>query len=134
MCLAIYVASDRPLREIAFEKAQPALHAAAPAKFADAKIRKWLTGRNLLEIRSDEGCACKFIDDDPDPASHQAAQTALADLTEYLHDAGGGLELLACWLGDEKKEPRSLSLRIADIPTAPLHQSWDQPLLIRLDP
>jgi hypothetical protein len=132
MCLAIYVASDGPLPEIPFVKAEPALHTSAPAKFADSKVRKWVTGKHLLEIRSDEGCGCKFIDDDPEPESHQEAQTALAGLTEYLQSAGDGLELLAWWLGDEKKPPRSLSLRITDIPNAPFQQSWDQPLLIRL--
>ena len=101
MCLALYVSGDQPLREIPFLKGQLALHTAAPAKFANSKIRKWLTGKHVLEIRSAEGCACKFIDDDPLPESHQEAQAALAELTAYLRGAGDDLELLACWLGDE---------------------------------
>ena len=133
MCLAIYVAGEQPLPEVPLVKAEPGLHTAAPARFADLKIRKWLRPKHVLEIRSDEGCACKFIDDDPDPASHESAQAALTELTAYLQSAGEGLELLACWLGDEKKEPRLLTLGITDILTAPLSQSSDQPLLIRLE-
>jgi hypothetical protein len=132
MCLAVYVASDRPLREIPFLKEESTLHTAAPSKFADSKIRKWLTGSHVLEIRSDEGCACKFINDDPLPESHQETQAALQELTAYLESAGDGLEVLACWRGDEKKEPCSLTLPVTDIPTVPFQESWEQPLLIRL--
>jgi hypothetical protein len=125
MCLALYLASDLPL---------PALHperGAPPFLVQRAKRRaawEWLTKPYVYEVCTDDGCACGFLDDgEPD----SEAPELLARLAAYVGAAAaaGPLELLAVWLGDERKEPARVTTTPPEVADLPFDEACGRPLL-----
>lgn len=110
MCLAVYLATARPLPDS--DRAPLNVEAAAPE--TAERLRRHLALPHLYYVASHEGCGCGFVAErdgtDEELGERQASLGALRDLLAEAARAGGA-ELLACADGSEATPPRrSLTL------------------------
>ena len=84
----------------------------------------------VYEIGAHTGCGCGFLGDEDEDDRNR--RSSVAALVSYLSAAAGAgeVELLVCWIGDEKKEAESLSLSPLAIGELDLSGTWDRPLRI----
>ena len=111
MCMMVYVASDRPLPRIPWDKSKPAFCVSDLHECYQA-VRKHFSKTHICYVGAHTGCGCGFqTSDDPeedDPESLAAAQRSRASLAEFLRSAlkqEPSLELYACWADDEACDP-----------------------------
>lgn len=116
MCTMVYLASDRPLTTMPWDKDHPAFNVAVLPH--DNSVRKHLTGPFVYRLGSHQYCGCGFsYRYDPEwpdavvyPDELDAAEKSRASLAEYLTDAlkdQESLEIWICWAGDEACEPEA---------------------------
>jgi hypothetical protein len=98
MCLAIYLASSRPLPVIAWDPANPAFHVIAPPESA-AGVRKHFRYDNVYYAGSHQGCSCAF--------NYEHEYDSILQLRDYLRQAlasGAEIETFACRIGNEEHD------------------------------
>lgn len=107
MCLAVYIASDKPLPLVEWNEDQPKFHVLVVTK-EDGKIAKQFKYKNIAYAGSHEGCGCGFFKEGEEGQElkiRQANYEALAYYLTSLKFSGSKIELFSCWEGDQGKEP-----------------------------
>ena len=98
MCLALYLASSRPLPIIAWDPANPAFHVINPPESA-AGVRKHFRYENVYYAGSHQGCSCAF--------NYEHEYDSILELTDYLRSAlasGAEIEAFVCRIGKEEQD------------------------------
>lgn len=114
MCIMVYLASDRPLPLIAWDKEHPAFWTESlENKQGEDKaqtVRTRFSKPFLYRLGSNQGCGCGFpysqrtYEGNYDPAELEAAQKSRDGLAAYVVEAlkdQDSLEIWICWAGDE---------------------------------
>lgn len=126
MCYVLYAASSVPLPEIAWNKDQPALHAHAVPEAA--AVRHQFTLPHVAYVGCSTHCGCEFgytgdlragamPEEIADP-EELAERAALVDYLGPLVSQGAGVELYACWDGEEAEAAEySIDFSEADLRT-----------------
>lgn len=101
---------------------------------APRSIRQLFPGKALHEIRTKEGCACGFInDEDPPDPDVLATREKLQRILDLAMQTSTGGQLLATWIGDERKEPLQRTIHLSALPEETFASTWDRPLLLHLE-
>lgn len=127
MCLVLYVGSETRLHG---EQEGIELFRVAGQR----PVRRRLARPELYEIRTLEGCGCGFIDEEvpPDPEV-QVNRAALRSLLgQLLPQAGGALDLFACWISDERLPATERVITPAQLPEESFGETAGRPLLLRI--
>ncbi len=98
MCLALYLASSRPLPIIAWDPAGPAFHVIKPHEGA-AGVRKHFSYENVYYAGSHQGCSCAF--------NYEHEYESILQLRDFLRDAlasGAEIEAFVCRIGKEEHD------------------------------
>ena len=98
MCLALYLASSRPLPIIDWDPDHPAFHVIYPSETA-AAVRKHFRYENVYYAGSHQGCSCAF--------NYEQEYESVLQLRDYLHEAlatGAEIEAFACRPGKEERD------------------------------
>jgi hypothetical protein len=106
MCLAVYVASSKPLPTSAWQKDARAFYLEAVA--AHESVRKQFAAANVYYAGSHKGCGCGFIKDGEvgeDLAACQRNYDALSLVVARAMADGAAVEIFSCWEGDQTKPP-----------------------------
>ncbi len=111
MCFVLYLASDKPRREIPWDENAPAFHVRANDDGAKRAARHF-TKPNIYYLGSNVGCGCNFRQE-PDWCFEQNSEEEKKEIgnnQKQLHaylmkclEDESSIELLGCWSGDEKK-------------------------------
>jgi len=97
MCLALYLASSRPLPLIAWDPVNPAFHVVKAPEIAVGVCRHFRF-ENVYYVGSHQGCSCAF--------NYEHEYESILQLRDYLRGAlasGAEIELFACRVGNERK-------------------------------
>jgi len=78
MCLALYIASPRPLPVIPWDPENPTFHV-IPLSDEDEVVRKVLPGPHVYYVGSHEGCSCAF--------NYEHEIKSALELRDYLRKA-----------------------------------------------
>ena len=117
MCYVLYLAADRPCPVIAWNEQAPGFHVADLDANEDP-VRAQFTKPYVYYVGAHTHCGCGFrwSDGQYDPADEEVATAeSMRRLSDYLSALAhaGGVELYACWAGDERVAPESRSSRTA---------------------
>ncbi len=115
--MAIYIASDMPLPEIAWDSEAPAFYVTADVGPNERELRRHVTKPFVYYVGSHSGCGCGFSygeyeepDVEEDGPDWVFARKSVADLAAYLERAlqlTPELELYSCWDGEEGEAEES---------------------------
>ena len=98
MCLALYLASSRPLPIIAWDPDHPAFHVISPPEGA-AGVGKHFRYENVYYAGSHQGCSCAF--------NYEHEYESILELRDYLRNAlasGAEIEAFVCRKGKEEHD------------------------------
>jgi len=106
MCLMIYLASDKELPVISWDKNNSGFN----IRKADETnvVKKYFSKKNLYHVGSYLGCGCGFIygenldDEDEEVLRRKSFEDFITYLKENIDD--DGFEIYTSWAGDEWKE------------------------------
>jgi hypothetical protein len=108
MCMAVYIAADRPLSLVAWDDTHPAFHVNALAQ-REEPVRVQFTKEHVFHAGAHEGCGCGFqLGEYPElqaPDEASARRASLSRFAAYLEQEiarVGPIELFACWEGDQQ--------------------------------
>lgn len=96
MCLALYIASVKPLPVIPWDPNRPAFHV-LPLSESMSAVRKLLTYPHVYYVGSHEGCSCAF--------NYEHELKSVIELRDYLRKAlaaADEIEGFSCRPGDEQ--------------------------------
>lgn len=96
MCLALYIASFKPLPVIPWDPTKPAFHV-IPAPESMQAVRKLLPHPHVYYVGSHEGCSCAF--------NYEHELKSVLELRDYLRKAlavADEIEGFSCRPGDEQ--------------------------------
>jgi hypothetical protein len=96
MCLALYIASPKPLPVIPWDPDKPAFHV-IPLPNEMGAVRKLLNHPNVYYVGSHEGCSCAF--------NYEHDLKSVLELRDYLRKAltvTDEIEGFSCRPGDEQ--------------------------------
>ncbi len=122
MCLAVYVASPRPL----------AAASGPRLRVEPVKRGRWLggvlPGEHLYSVQP--GCACALLADGGDSDDDEERRQLLSELVEYLGEATelGPVHALVCWIGDHKRDADYMAARPSDLLRFDVDRAWDRPI------
>jgi hypothetical protein len=115
MCWSVFLASDRPLKLIAWNPKAPAFSAAAP-ELRDEPVRAQFERKHMVVLGSHTQCGCGFLDEDD--GSDDPRRDTIDRLVTYLEQAlaeSPELEMFVCWEGGERDQPvHRLNLKPSD--------------------
>jgi hypothetical protein len=112
MCLALYIATDKPLPSIPYDEKNPSLNTNHLSQ-DELSLKKVFSKSFIMYVGSDEGCSCGFrhallqqdqwydvVDDQEELSNHNHIE-----LVSFIRSnaSGGNLEILACWDGDHNE-------------------------------
>jgi len=106
VCIAVYIAANRPLSTIDWDESHPAFHVATLGEDEEA-VRNQFTKPHVYYAGSHEGCGCGFQlgkDRGPEDPEQVRGRESLGAFSKYLEDAltrVDDLEVFACWQGDQ---------------------------------
>ena len=130
MCLAVYVGSDKSIKEISWDKERPAFY--VEEVNASEPVRKQFSGKYVYYAGSHEGCGCGFSKDGEPPeelASCQANYYALGAVLRTALQNGARVQIFTCWVGDETDEPESVQSVTVGALTEPSYELQQLELL-----
>ena len=107
MCLAIYIASNKPLPLIPWVEEKPAFYVEEVMKDG-AGVKQQFQYQHVYYAGSHEGCGCGFIKDGEGGEELSQIEENYKRLSAYLKDAkesGAELQIFSCWEGDQNREP-----------------------------
>ena len=127
MCLAVYIATDRPAPAVPWDEARPAFNT-QPLTDTEHAVRARFRRANVMYLGAHTGCACGFsygtrTASNAKPDEVAAARESTASLRRYLErllQSETEVELFACWEGDQGKS------EIARRVVAPGHFGGDE--------
>lgn len=112
MCMMLYVASDKPLPTVAWDKDIPNFNVKELDENSKT-VRKQFSKSYVYYLGSHQGCGCGFsygqYDYDDQKEEENAARESVRRLSEYLSqvlETAGTLEIYSCWDGDQEDEPK----------------------------
>ena len=113
MCLAVFLASDRPLPLVPWQEARPSFNV-TELEPDETRVRGRFSKRHVYYLGAYTGCSCGFTPDDE--AEEDASLRSREDLVRYVTEAlaasgGATLELFTCW-DDDYLEPAARRLEI----------------------
>ncbi|MGN6725084.1 MAG: hypothetical protein ACTHLZ_04140 [Tepidisphaeraceae bacterium] len=120
--MAIYIASEVPLRTLPFDADKPAFHVIEVRPF-DEIVKKHFSKPYVYYAGSYEGCGCGFQygrqypqleNDREEMEAADASRHAIEQYVRSALEAQSSVELYACWSGDEAKLPEAS--RVIDVP------------------
>ena len=112
VCIAVYIAANRPLPTIDWDESHPAFYVATLGK-DEEPVRNQFTKPHVYCAGSHEGCGCGFQlgkDRGPKDPEQARGRESLGAFSKYLEDAltrVDDLELFACWEGDQAARRRA---------------------------
>ena len=109
MCLAVYLASNKPLPVIAWDEKAPAFYLEAIDEAEP--VRAQFAYAHVYYAGSHEGCGCGFSKDgvaDDEFEQHQQNYVALGRTVRDALDHGAELQIFTCWEGEQTNEPQSV--------------------------
>ena len=109
MCLAVYIASDKTLPLIKWDKEKPAFNVVPLSKYEN-RVQKHFRLPFIAYAGSHEGCGCGFLKDGVEGEDLEIVQSNYNSLVKYIHnlkDQGARIEIYSCWEGDQGKKPES---------------------------
>ncbi len=113
MCKALYLASDRPLPESAWDEQNPGFYVEALSE-SDAAVRRHFSKSHVYYAGAHEGCGCGFgygdFDDPKLEESDALGKQSLEQLFTFLRAQSrraGALEMYYCWEGDEAQNAKA---------------------------
>jgi len=107
MCLAVYIASNKPLSLVPWVEEKPAFYVEEVVK-DEVGVTKQFQYRYVYYAGSHEGCGCGFIKDGEVGEELTQVEENYKRLSAYLKDAkesGAELQIFSCWEGDQTQEP-----------------------------
>lgn len=107
MCLAVYIASDKPLPLISWVEEKPAFYVEEVRK-DEACVKKQFKYQHIYYAGSHEGCGCGFFKDGEVGEELSQAEENYNKLSYYLKKAkesGAKLQIFSCWEGDQTAKP-----------------------------
>jgi len=107
MCLAVYIASNKPLPLVNWNNDRPRFHVLAISE-EDKGIAKQFKNKNVVYAGSHEGCGCGFFKEGEEGEKLKIRQANYEELAYYLSSlkfSGAKLELFSCWEGDQAETP-----------------------------
>jgi hypothetical protein len=109
--MVVYLAADRPLREIKWEESTPRFHASALAP-REESVQRQFGLPYVICVGAHTGCACGFqLGQYPqvwNPADAAEMRKSLRELANYVREAmttAQTIQLFACWDGDQEASP-----------------------------
>jgi hypothetical protein len=112
MCLAVYLAADKPLRLVPWDEAAPRFHTCRLGP-DEERVKCQFAKPHLTYAGSYEGCGCGFqLGEYPaellDPDELALRRESLRELAAFLREElprVGPIQLFACWEGDQEAPP-----------------------------
>ena len=107
MCLAVYIASDKPLPLISWVEERPSFYV-EEVKKDEAGVKKQFKYQYIYYAGSHEGCGCGFFKEGEVGDELAQVEENYNNLSAYLKkskETGAKLQLFSCWEGDQKAEP-----------------------------
>ena len=113
MCLAVFLASDRPLPLVPWVEERPSFNVSELAP-DELRVRGRFSKRHVYYLGAYTGCSCGFTPDDE--AEEEAAARSRDDLVRYVSEAlasdpDAAFELFTCW-DDDYLEPASRRIEL----------------------
>ena len=111
MCFVLFMASDKPRREIPWDEKAPSFHVKADDACA-MKTRRHFSKPHVYYLGSSSMCGCNFRREpdwvfdqlqDEERRTKQENQEALHSFLAECLDDEPTVELLGCWSGNEEK-------------------------------
>lgn len=99
MCLAVFLAAEQELPQVAWSAARPSFHAGPLERFEES-VRGKVSLPLVYALGAHTGCGCGFLNDgadDPDAVRRSREQLAAYAAEAFRH---GAVELYVCWSGD----------------------------------
>ena len=127
MCLVLYVGAEQSL-----DAAEEGLEFLKVE--GNRPVRRRLQTSQLYEIRTKEGCACGFIADEypPDPEVEQNRVKLHAMVRDLALEAGGRVDLFACWISDERRPLTDKTIEVGELADETFAETMGRPLLLRV--
>ena len=102
MCLAVFLAADRPLPLVPFDEARPSFNV-TELDPGERAVRGRFSKRHVYYLGAYTGCSCGFTPDADE--EEEAARRSREDLVSWLQrlldaDTDASVELFTCWDGD----------------------------------
>jgi hypothetical protein len=108
MCLAVYIASDKPLPIVPWEERRPSFHVHDLTKDPDDEaVRQQFEMAHVHYMGSDEGCGCGFLKEWKEAKDLELVEKNYSELADYVRgalDGGAKVQMFSCWGGDESSE------------------------------
>jgi len=107
MCLAVYIASDKPLPLISWVEERPSFYV-EEATNDKTGIKKQFNNQYIYYAGSHEGCGCGFFKDGEVGEELAQVEENYNNLSSYIKKAkesGAKLQIFSCWEGDQADEP-----------------------------
>lgn len=112
MCMMVYVASDSPLPTLAWDEARPGFYVEELSE-RDEAVRRQFSKPCVYFVGSHEGCGCGFqygqyegLEEDQEQlAAAKESRRGLSDFLAVALQHQPGVELFACWDGDQSATP-----------------------------
>ena len=113
MCMMVYLGAVKPLRLVPWDENRPAFHVGELVPEFREAVQKQLGTPAIRYAGSYEGCGCgfqygkypEFHDQDDELAQKRESLSALSGYLQAAFDEVTEVRVLACWAGDEGKEP-----------------------------
>ena len=107
MCLAVYIASDKPLPLISWVEEKPSFYV-EEAKNDNTGVKKQFKYQYIYYAGTHEGCGCGFFKDGEVGEELAKVEENYTNLSVFLKNAkesGAKLQIFSCWEGDQTAEP-----------------------------
>lgn len=107
MCLAVYLASDKPLPLIEWSEKEPSFYVGELTKF-DKSVKIQFEFPYIYYIGSHEGCGCGFFKEGREKEEVRRAEENYSQLVSYIKNAqstGTKNQIYSCWEGDQDSDP-----------------------------
>ena len=109
MCLAVYLASDKPLPLVEWDEDHPRFNVVLITKY-EKVVKKQFRNPNVVYAGSHQRCGCGFFKEGEGGEELAAIQTNYGSLVYYLNElmsSGASIEIFSCWEGDQGSEPET---------------------------
>jgi hypothetical protein len=103
MCLAVYIASSKPLKTTGRDKANQEFYVTNLSTH-ELPVKKQFELPNVYYVGSDQGCGCGFLKDGVVGEELTQVEGNYLQLSGYIADArqqGAEIQLFSCWEGDQ---------------------------------
>jgi len=107
MCLAVYLASNKPIPLVEWNDAAPRFNV-VPITDDELLVKKQFRNQNVVYAGSHQGCGCGFFKEGASGEELLLVQANYDSFVRYLGELmsdGANIEIFCCWEGDQGSEP-----------------------------